>query len=311
MPRRHQLIRRAAMTLVELLVVIAILAVLMGLLLPAVQRVREAAHQNTCRNNLRQIGLALNHFHSVKGNLPPGFLFDEIRPPDPNAFTNVFPGWGWATYLLPYLDQEPLAQQVHWDLAVEDPIHDRMRTTVVKTYVCPSDLNTGVYKVWSQINTPMVDAATNSYAACFGYGGRIGEYPTRSNGAFFRNSHTRFADIRDGTSTTLAVGERGSILAQAPWAGAITSGTIRTNPESTTFLVSIEEAPVMVLARTLPDLLNPNYGEVYNFYSPHPSLGIFLFVDGSVRNLRYGLSDFVWEAIATISGGETISQSDF
>ena len=297
--------------MVEILVVIAILAVLMGLMLPAVQRIRESAAQATCRNNLRQIGLALHAYHQTKGSFPPGYLFDENYVPGPNVLMNTFPGWGWAAYLLPHLEQSALAEQIHWDLAVEDPAHDSMRTQIVKAFVCPSDINTGVFKVMSQINTPLVDAATNSYAASYGFGGHIGEYPTRGNGVFFRNSRTRIADIRDGTSTTLSAGERGAMLAQAPWIGAISSGTIRTDPNSLTFLSSIEEAPTMVMARTVPELLNPDFTDVYDFFAPHVELCNFLFADGSVRTLHHPLADWIWEAIGTIAGGETISESDF
>src|SRR5207245_1201476 len=117
------------------------------------------------------------------------------------------PGWGWAAYLLPHLEQAPLADQFQWDYAVEDQRNAAGRTQVVSTFVCPSDLNTGVFTVWSQYNHKLALAATNSYAACYGFGGAIGEASGHGNGVFYRNSQTRLTDIRDGASTTLAVGE--------------------------------------------------------------------------------------------------------
>lgn len=300
-------------TLVELLIVIAILGVLMGLLLPAVQRVREAAAQSSCRNNLRQIGIAAQGFHNIKGHLPPGYLFDEnyAFPEEFEVLTHTSPGWGWAAFLLPHLDQGPLAQQIRWEKAVEDSANDQSRRFVLPVFVCPSDSNTGVYTVLSQYNEPMGEAATNSYAACYGYGGRIGEYPTSGNGLFYRNSQTRHADIRDGLSTTLAVGERAALFVQGPWAGAMTNGTIRTQSGAPGFVAAIEESPVMILARTNQNKLNNDFSVVYDFFSPHPTSGMFLFADGTVRSMSFATAPAVWQAIGTRAGGEVISESDF
>src|SRR5437879_6931192 len=99
---------RQAFTLIELLVVIAIIAVLVGLLLPAVQKVREAANRMKCKNNLKQIGLAFHHFHSFRGSFPPGFTSQADSVDGPS----LGPGWGWGAYLLQYLDQENVYRQI-------------------------------------------------------------------------------------------------------------------------------------------------------------------------------------------------------
>src|SRR5262245_18589483 len=299
---------RAAMTLVELLVVIAIIGTLMGLLLPAVQRVREAANRTSCRNNLKQIGIALHLFQQVNEHFPPGYFCESF---DLVEVEFASPGWGWGAYILPYLDQVPLYEMLQWNLAVDDPPNEAPRTKTVKTFVCPSDFDTGVFTVLNQFNLKIGFAATNSYAACYGYGGDVGEAAGYGNGVFYRSSRTRMADIRDGASTTLAIGERAAWMCQAPWVGALSFGTVRTNPHSPTLLAAIEEAPVMALARTIDGPLNNPYSSPYDFYSPHPGTGQFLFVDGSVRSMSFQVSAEVWKAIGTRNGGETVSESDF
>src|SRR5207302_7689826 len=99
---------RCAFTLIELLVVIAIIAVLMGLILPAVQKVRESAVRLQCKNNLHQIGVAFHNYHGVWGRFPPGFNSRAAYTDGPS----LGPGWGWGAYLLPYLDQDPLYRRI-------------------------------------------------------------------------------------------------------------------------------------------------------------------------------------------------------
>jgi len=293
------------MTLIELLVVVAIVAVLAGLLLPAMQRVRESANQTTCRNNLKQVGLALHSFHATHGRLPPGYLCDNFDLMD-IEFNR--PGWGWASFLLPYIDQSPLAARLRWDFAVEDAENADVRTQMVRTFMCPSDHNTGVFAVLTMNNFKVGVAATNSYAACYGSGGPIGEAATTGDGVFYCNSRTRFTDICDGTSTTLAVGERAAWFVQAPWIGVLTYGTARTHPRSPTFLVAIEEAPVMALARPSDGPLNHPYSSPYDFFSPHPATGNFAFADGSVRSLAFTVPPAVWRTLATREGGEPVTE---
>src|SRR5438128_6323876 len=154
-------INRAAFTLIELLVVIAIIGVLIALFLPAVQKAREAANRAQCQNNLHQIGLALHSYHGDYGSFPPGYRW-KARVPD--LPTQTDPGWSWAAFLLPYLEQDNLRQQINLKCSVADPSSDAVRTTVLPVFVCPTDRRTGLFQV--QTSTGLsIGAATNSYAA--------------------------------------------------------------------------------------------------------------------------------------------------
>lgn len=204
-------------------------------------------------------------------------------------------------------------QKIQWDKAVETDVMAGVRMQVVRTFVCPADSYTGIMTVLTPANQALCDAATNSYAACFGNTGLIGEHPSKGNGIFYRNSQTRIDQIPDGSSCTVAVGERAAIFCPTPWAGAMTDGTARTSPHSPSFLAAIEEAPVMVMARTSTNNnpLNHDYSSPYDFYSPHPTAGMFLFADGSARAPRFNLSQDVWTAIGTRDGGESVTENDF
>src|SRR5579884_4227529 len=282
---------RRAFTLIELLVVIAIIGVLMGLLLPAVQKIRETANRMSCSNNLKQIGLALHHYHDVYGVLPPGYVYVPAPPtqgggggqgfilhrPPPQTFAvSNAPGWGWATYLLPYLEQAPLYSQINLTLPVESPSNNATRQTQVRIYMCPSDRDTGVFTVLNSKNLPLADAATISYAACSG--GVLDPVAAvdTGNGLFFRNSKIHFRDITDGLTNTIAIGERASLFTQTPWAGVMTGGTARTTPGAPVYSSTIDPAPTMVLAYCKRPL-NSALSEPYDWFSAHPDVEPFLF----------------------------------
>src|SRR6478609_9116964 len=108
---------RRAFTLIELLVVIAIIAVLIALLLPAVQQAREAARRTQCRNNLKQIGLALHNYHDAYQLFPPGYV-DRNGNPDLTPDNDLGPGWGWASFILPQLDQGNVYNQINFNIGV-------------------------------------------------------------------------------------------------------------------------------------------------------------------------------------------------
>ncbi|MFO0841895.1 MAG: DUF1559 domain-containing protein [Gemmataceae bacterium] len=328
---------RKGFTLIELLVVIAIIAVLLGLLLPAVQKVREAGIRLQCLNNMKQMGLALHTYHDARDVFPAGYVYNpsaqtswlnlqellvltlvgawDSPPPAVNP-PGQSPGWGWAALLLPYVDQGPLAQMIDYKMPVEATTLYTARTTKLSLYTCPADRSTGVFMVQDSLGvTPrhsgvIAEAATNSYAACYGGLGFLNTNPDDGNGVFYRNSKVRVPDVRDGTSNTLAIGERASLLTQTPWAGVMSGGTAQTTPGAPVFTAYKMLAPAMTLARVGYKPLNDPYCEPLDFFSPHRSVVHFTFADGSARAITTGVSPTVLQALATRGGGEVIGAGD-
>lgn len=180
-------------TLIELLVVIAIIAILIALLLPAVQQAREAARRTQCKNNLKQIGLALHNYLDVNTKFPPAFVSD--------ISTNDTDGGEWSIHarILPYLEQANLYNTANLSLAYGDPANGGIATQRVAAYLCPSEVND---KQRESGGTPI------HYPVNYGYNGgtwRVWTNGTRQpgNGAFAPNANFDTASFTDGTSNTL------------------------------------------------------------------------------------------------------------
>jgi prepilin-type N-terminal cleavage/methylation domain-containing protein/prepilin-type processing-associated H-X9-DG protein len=272
---------RQAFTLIELLVVIAIIGALVGLLLPAVQKVREAANRIRCANNLKQIGIACHQYHDTFSTLPPGYLATA-------AYPDTTPGWGWAAFLLPYVEQQNLYRQLDFTRPVQD---SPAIQTLVPVYLCPSDLI-------AQTSFPLTDVTLNpiavvapcSYAATVGQDASEVDAPT-GDGVFYRNSHVRFTDILDGTSQTVLAGDRAWCQTQGTWAGC-PSGAVTRAGERNVWLYATGPAQALVLVHNnWLNITTDADGGLDDFSSNHPGGGNMLFADGSVHFVHSILVD--------------------
>jgi prepilin-type N-terminal cleavage/methylation domain-containing protein len=274
----------AGFTLIELLVVIAIVGILVGLTIPAVQSARESARRTHCQNNLKQIGLALNNYVTAVDAFPIGYI---AWPSSPGG---AAPGWAWSAAILPQLEQSAFASALNVNQPIDVPANDTARTSALAIYICPTDRDTGTFRVNSHLTGRPVEAQTTSYAA---NGGTDGS--SQPSGIFRLNRSVRPKDVKDGLSNTFAVGERGSFVVQNAWAGALGDG----------------RGGVQVLAtisQTGPDPANPS---PTSFIGPHTGLTQFLMTDGSVHPIRATINPAIYRALATRNGREAIDQGAY
>jgi len=295
-----------------LLVVIAIIGTLMGLLLPAVQKIRESATRLQCKNNLRQIGIALHNYYGVKGSFPPGFNSQAAYTDGPS----LGPGWGWGAYLLPYLEQEPLYRRIDFTKDITDPANAEARETSVKIFLCPADSPPRPTTTVSDgAGNPICEVAFGNYVGMAGVY-EVSGYPDTSNGSpgvLLRNSRLPVSAITDGAGNTLFVGERAWIWrgrVRSPvttWVGAVTNAVI---PQTLNPALGFEVEGIMVLTNSgsVEEGRVPNNAldHVEDANSNHSNGVNFLFGDGSVRSIPNTISPVVWVGISTRSGGEAV-----
>ena len=285
---------RNAFTLIELLVVIAIIGVLIGLLLPAVQKVREAAARVRCANNLKQIGLALHNHHDANGRFPPGY-----RDPRPDARPG--PGWGWPAFLLPFVEQAGLHAQIDPDRTVLGGGADTspptpLTLTPLAVFRCPSDPGPAA-------NANYDGHATASYRGV-GWGrprtapgpkGLMIPDAVPPNGVLYRNSRTRVADVTDGLSNTAFVAEVCLDDRRDRW-GGIWAGANRKDQYGLWIsgaFWAIDEGPFRL-----------NGPDKWGFCSPHPGGVGGLLGDGAVRFVRDAVDPRTPADMASRAGGE-------
>lgn len=316
-------------TLIELLVVIAIIAILIALLLPAVQQAREAARRSQCKNNLKQLGLALHNYESTHRVFPPGSL----------GYPYV---WSVHAHLLPFVDQANVQNLFNYNVpplnafnsgtfdATQVGNNDSAARVRLPLMVCPSDKDV----------VPGSDYAGISYPACIG-SGLNGSATTddgsnsNADGVFFQQSQIRFRDVTDGTSNTVAFGEQllGDGQNSAPPTGnyrfrvvELSAGT-QTTPAACTAAAapawSGQRGAKWVnghLADTMynhwygPNSSNPDCQNGYHNFalvsarSAHVGGVQVTLVDGSCRFVGENINTDLWRALATRAGGEVIGE---
>jgi prepilin-type N-terminal cleavage/methylation domain-containing protein/prepilin-type processing-associated H-X9-DG protein len=294
---------RRAFTLIELVVVILIIAVLIGLLLPAVQKAREAAARIKCQNNLKQFGLALHAYHDEQRSFPQAYneFWNFCEPADAPGIPDQLPRKSWAALVLPLLERHALAQE---KVALSEK-------ALVKLFLCPTDPRSESVSLGGNFKYLGNQFGLTSYLAVEGSSYERGPSDTNLNlefggpkdGVLYRGSTTRLTDITDGASNTVMVGERPPSpdpdLDWGWWAWT-----------------AYDCALAVVDQRNLiyPDCPKPSvYGPsqlfdpcgAQHFWSLHPGGANWLFADGSVRFLSYAAQPLM-PALATRAGGEAV-----
>jgi prepilin-type N-terminal cleavage/methylation domain-containing protein/prepilin-type processing-associated H-X9-DG protein len=311
---------RRGFTLIELLVVIAIIAILIGLLLPAVQKVREAAARTQCVNNLKQMALGCHGYHDLYKAFPPGtFMPVFLKPGPPHDY------WSWQAFILPFIEQDA------WYKTADDWAKQHgsnpwsppnpANAAKIPIYNCPSDSRSLVVQY--------EEGYLEAFTSYLGNAGISAENPpplpakTSRDGILYTNSKVRMMEVKDGTSNTLLIGERppswdlllgwsfagAGYKANGQAAGDTVLGVREYNyAKQIPYWDGSKETTISCAATYInyqPGKIDDECHQVH-FWGPHPGGGNFALADGSVRLIAY-TSDDIMPALATRAGGEAFA----
>lgn len=297
-----------AFTLVELLVVISVISALIALLLPAVQQAREAARRSTCRNNLKQIGLALADYENVNRVLPPscnGDMAYGVWYPNPAQYRLQ----SWTSMLLPFLEQKNVWDEIDFNLSALDAQNVDAAGRILSVFRCPT------YSGPDYSQSPLYEALSPHYAlrnyVAMG-ATTIGKLWHKPNGVFYASSSTRMSDIKDGTSMTIFVAETREVN-MAVWIDGTTASLAGhpynedAPPDYAFPQTALNFSPFFISVLGAGNRVECQYGPS----SMHPGGIHHLFGDGSVHFLSPGIRPTVYDALITTNGKEVVEKNEF
>ncbi|MGF1581753.1 MAG: DUF1559 domain-containing protein [Gemmataceae bacterium] len=352
--------QRRGFTLIELLVVIGIISVLVGLLLPAVQKVRAAANRTQCQNNLKQLGLALHGYHDTYDRFPPGYSAYPTRNGTGPASANIdpltwdaAPGWGWGARLLPHLEQGNITSQIDFNRPIWDPAYRDLIELSIPAFLCPTASGPeDAFVVQAEDTSPLTVptgsqvrlgrshyVASHGQESCWGECGAArtgvvftniytsetktitvnGDVSRVADGPFYRNSKTAIRNIKDGTSTTIFLGEHSSALSDKTWVGVIPGAY--THPQFSSPENGPDAAATLVLVHAGPSggelditgfpIIHPVNFPTYHvgqMYSEHSGGGNVCMGDGSVRFISNNIKLLTFAELSSMDEGEAIGE---
>jgi prepilin-type N-terminal cleavage/methylation domain-containing protein len=303
--RTRRPIGRKGLTLIELLVVVAIVAILIALMLPAIQKARESSRKTCCANNLKQIGLAMHGYMLNHNELPPGYRSKVLPDHDDGG-----PGWAWGAMILPFMEDADLHRQINRSASVESETAKDVRLTPLPIFTCPSD---GGLETLIDIPEKSSDQVICQMAAASYVGSAGTVRPTCKicrdyfDGVFGRNRAIKPKELQDGLSKTLAAGERATTWANAAMWGVVPGSKLLDNQRPGKYAAG----PAYVLGTTFHEGFNIESSEVdpeekdtfaESFGSSHPGGCYFLFCDAGVRFVWDDADPAIMNALSTRDG---------